>query len=197
MKQCAITFDDGPNGDYTLQILDILAQHSIKATFFFPGKNIERLPDIAIKARDLGHIIGNHTYSHPHLNSLSKEEIILEIERSEDIFNNVLGIKPIYFRPPYGEYNIVSEDIIKNKGYKLILWDMDCYSRDWQNPTPKSITDISTKNTRDGSIILLHDGRNIKADENRKNTVEALPDIITTLKNKGFDIVSLDKLCKE
>ena len=197
MKQCAITFDDGPNGDYTLQILDILAQHSIKATFFFPGKNIERLPDIAVKVRDSGHAIGNHTYSHPHLNSLTKEEIILEIEKSEEIFKSILDIKPSYFRPPYGEYNIVSEDIIKNRGYELILWDMDCYPRDWQNPTSETITDISTKKAKDGSIILLHDGRNIKADANRKNTVEALPHMITILRNKGFDIVSLDQLCKE
>ena len=197
MKQCAITFDDGPNGEYTLQILDILAQHSIKATFFFPGKNIKRLPDIAMKVRDSCHAMGSHTYSHPHLNSLTEEEIILEIEKSEDIFKSILGIKPIYFRPPYGEYNTASEDIIKNRGYELILWDMDCCSRDWQNPTPETIIDISTKNIKDGSIILLHDGRNIKADENRKNTVEALPQIITRLRNKGFDIVSLDQLCKE
>jgi len=196
-KQTALTFDDGPNGEYTLQILDILKAHNVKAAFFFPGKNIERFPEIAVGARDQGHIIGNHTYNHPHLNLLTADQVLSQIEKSEKIFKKHLDLKPRYFRPPYGEYNRTAEKIIKEKGYKLVLWDMECYSMDWLNPEARTIVEISTAKAKDGSIILLHDGRNTTSNEPRHNTVEALKMIIPVLKKKGFDIVTLDKICKD
>jgi len=196
-KQAALTFDDGPNGEYTLQILGILKAHNVKATFFFPAKNIERLPEVALATKTQGHIIGSHTYDHPHLNRLSKEEILLQIEKSEKVFKEILNIQPRYFRPPYGEYNKIVENIIAQKGYKLVLWDMDCYSMDWLDHAPEIIADISTAKAKDGSIILLHDGRNIKENVPRHNTIEALKQIIPVLKQKGFDIVTLDKICKD
>ena len=197
IKRCALTFDDGPNGEYTLRILEILKAHNVKAAFFFPGKNIERLPEIALMAKDQGHIIGNHTYDHPHLNTLTVDQILFQIEKSEKVFKEHLDLKPRYFRPPYGEYNRTAERIIKEKGYNLVLWDMDCYSMDWLNPEAKTIAGISTAKAKDGSIILLHDGRNTISDEPRHNTVKALKMIIPTLKKKGFDIVTLDKICKD
>ena len=197
IKKAALSFDDGPNGECTLRILEILKSHNVKAAFFCPGKNIERFPEIALMAKDQGHIIGNHTYDHPHLNLLTVDQILSQIEKSEKIFKESLDLKPRYFRPPYGEYNEAVEKIIEEKGYKLVLWDMDCYSMDWLNPEAKVIADISTAKAKDGSIILLHDGRNITSDEPRHNTVEALKMIIPALKEKGFDIVTLDKICKD
>ena len=196
-KQAALTFDDGPNGEYTLQILDILKAYNVKAAFFFLAKNIERLPKVAIAAKTQGHIIGNHTYDHPHLNLLTADQILSQIEKSEKIFEEVLDVRPQYFRPPYGEYNETVEKIIKEKGYKLVLWDMECYSMDWLDHAPEIIADISTAKAKDGSIILLHDGRNIKENVPRHNTIEALKQIIPVLKQKGFDIVTLDKICKD
>ncbi len=133
-KKVCFTFDDGPNGEYTLQILDILERYKKKALFFFPAKNVERQPDIALSVQAQGHLIGNHTYDHPHLNTLNKEDVLSQIERSEEIFLSVLGIKPEYFRPPYGEYNQTVEYVIKEKGYQLVLWDMACYAMDWESP---------------------------------------------------------------
>ena len=196
-KRAVLTFDDGPNGEYTLQILDILEKHSKKALFFFLAKNIERQPNIALKVKKQGHLIGNHTYDHPHLNILTQDQVLSQIEKSEEVFKSILGITPKYFRPPYGEYNKCVEDIITKKGYELILWDMACYSMDWNNPPVQAIVDITINRVQDGSIILLHDGRNTKIGEPRQNTVNALKDIMPLLKEKGFEIVTLDMLCKE
>jgi peptidoglycan-N-acetylglucosamine deacetylase len=196
-KQAALTFDDGPNGEYTLQILEILRAHNTKAAFFFPAKNIERQQETALAVKTQGHIIGNHTYDHPHLNLLTADEVLSQIEKSEKVFREVLDLKPRYFRPPYGEYNETVEKIIKQKGYKLVLWDMDCYSMDWLNQASERIADISTAKVKNGSIILLHDGRGIKENVPRQNTVEALKRIIPALKQKGFEITALDKICKD
>ena len=196
-RQAALTFDDGPNGEYTLQILEILKTHNVKAAFFFPAKNIERQPEIALMVKRHGHIIGNHTYDHPHLNLLTEDEILYQTEKAEKVFKEILGLKPRYFRPPYGEYNKIVQRIFTERGYKLVLWDMECYSMDWLEQPPEKIAEISTAKARDGSIILLHDGRNVKENVPRNNTIEALKRIIPALKQKGFDIVTLDQICRD
>lgn len=197
MKRVALTFDDGPNGRHTLDILKILKDNNVKACFFLLAKNVERSPEIARSIREEGHLIGSHTYDHPHLNTLKPKEVLRQIEKAEPVFKRVLSIKPELFRPPYGEYNKAVEKIINDKGYRLVLWDMDCYSMDWRNPPPELIIDVATSKAKDGSIILLHDGHNIMVDEPRTNTTEALPEIIRVFKEKGFDIVRLDELWKE
>ena len=196
VKKACLTFDDGPNGEYTLQILDILEKHKKKALFFFPAMNVERQPDIALSVQTQGHLIGNHTYDHPHLNTLTKEQVLWQIERSEEIFQSILGIIPKYFRPPYGEYNQIVEDIIREKGYQLILWDMSCHSMDWKNPPVQAIVDIIIERASDGSIILLHDGRNTRIGEPRHNTISALKEIMPLLGERGLEIVPIDRLCK-
>jgi len=197
MNRVALTFDDGPNGRYTLDILNILEHNNTKACFFLLAKNVERSPEIALRIKEEGHLIGNHTYNHPHLNTLNSQEILWQIEETEAVFNRILNIKPQFFRPPYGEYNETVERIIQKKGYRLVLWDMDCCSMDWRNPVPELITEVATSNAEDGSIILLHDGRNIRMGEPRENTVAALPEIIRIFKEKNFDILRLDELWKE
>jgi len=194
MKRVAITFDDGPNGEYTLQILQILKDHHIKATFFFPGKNLERQPDIAKKALEGGNLIGNHTYGHPHLNELKPYEISWQIGKSEEIFREVLGIRPAFFRAPYGELDQAAEEILKVRSYNIVDWDRECYSRDWRDISAQEIADITTARAKDGSILLLHDGRNVRESEPRDNVVEALPMVISILQGKGFEIVRLDEL---
>lgn len=194
----ALTFDDGPNGEYSLQILDILkARNGIKAAFFFLGKNVEREPEIALRAKQDGHEIANHSYSHPHLNRLSIEETVSDIERAEMVFKELLDIKPRFFRPPYGEYNPAIERFITAKGYRLVLWDMECYSMDWMGHSARRIADLSTQKVDDGSTILLHDGRNTRENPPRHNTVKALGMIIDILEDKGFEIAPLESICKD
>ncbi|MFC1807078.1 polysaccharide deacetylase family protein [Candidatus Omnitrophota bacterium] len=191
-KRVAITFDDGPNGEYTLKIVDILAKYRLKATFFLLGANVLKFPKIARKIAKKGHIIGNHTYSHKHLKRLSSRAVLRQIERSEEVFKEVLGIRPKYLRPPYGEYTKRIEKIVRRKGHKLINWDVD--AKDWKNPSSKVIAERILSKVADGSIILLHDGANIRIGESRRNTVNALPLIVRGLRQKGFKIVSLDEI---
>lgn len=190
----ALTFDDGPNASYTTQILDTLKRYRIKAVFFLLGKNVEYYPSIARRIKKEGHLIGNHSYSHSHLTRLSKKKVLWQIERAERAYKEVLGVRPQFFRPPYGEYNKTQEELIKAKGYALIGWG-PC-AQDWKNPNAAVIARRIISQTRNSSIILLHDGANIRHNESRLNTVHALPIIIEGLKKRGFGLVRLDRICQ-
>lgn len=192
MKKAALTFDDGPNSRYTLQILDTLKKYRIKACFFLLGENVEYYPQIAKRIKREGHMIGNHTYSHRHLNRLKPENILWQIERAEEAYKKILALRPKFFRPPYGEAGRKVKDLARKKGYKLIAWDR-C-ANDWENPPAKIITERIVSQARDRSIILLHDGANIGHGRSRRNTALALPRIIAALKKKGFRFVRLDRL---
>ena len=193
MKRTALTFDDGPNGRYTLKILEILKEYDIKACFFLIGENVEYYPHIAVRIKKQGHLIGNHTYSHKHLKEFSSEDILWQIEKAEAVFKRMLGIKPEYMRLPYGECDKAAKKIVKDKGYKLIEWKPRI--EDWK-ALPGRIADDVISKARNGSIITLHDGANIRHGESRINTVKALPEIIKRLQAKGFKIVRLDRLCQ-
>jgi len=188
-----LTFDDGPNGRYTSDILDSLKRHKVKACFFLLGENVEYYPDIAKRIKAEGHLIGNHTYSHRHLSRLGRKSITQQIELCEDAFKKILRLSPKFFRAPYGKYNDTAKRVIRQQGYQLIGWGPA--ADDYKNPSPDTIVNRIVSKTKDGSIILLHDGANCRHGESRRNTVKALPEIIKTLKEKGFRFVRLDKLC--
>lgn len=192
MKKVALTFDDGPHSRYTLRILDILKGHKVKACFFLLGKNVEYYPEIARRIKREGHLIGNHTYSHRHLRRLKPENILRQIEKAEKVYKNILNLKPKFFRPPYGEYNKTVENLARERGYKLVGWEV-C-ANDWESPPPELIAERTTSQVSDGSIVLLHDGANLRHGESRINTVRALPKIIKVLRAKGFKLVRLDRL---
>jgi peptidoglycan/xylan/chitin deacetylase (PgdA/CDA1 family) len=194
MKKVALTFDDGPNGKYTLKALEVLKEHDIRACFFLLGKNVERDPQTALRVKEAGHVIGNHSYNHPHFKDISLTQALQQIERTEEIFRQFLDIKPEYIRAPYGEYSVELEKTLKEKGYTLVGWD--CCAEDWKNPSPTLIVTRITLKAKDNSIILLHDGASIRMGESRIRTVQALPDIIKTLKANDFKIVGLDEIFK-
>lgn len=212
VMRASLTFDDGPNGEYTLETLKILQNHGIKSCFFLLGKNVERLPEIALRVKQEGHLIGNHTYDHKHLADLTQEQILWQIEGTEEIFKKVLDITPKFIRMPYGESNEIVEKITKDKGYALIGWDPRI--EDHKKSSPEEIVDevISKVATsvrgreaaptseeaaptlEEHIIITLHDGANIRIGESRINTVKALPEIIRLLRERGFEFVRLDRL---
>ncbi|KAK9760140.1 chitin deacetylase [Basidiobolus ranarum] len=139
--QWALTFDDGPS-QYTSQLLDILAAANVKATFQMIGSNVIQFPDVVKRAYDEGHQIASHTWSHPHLMSLSNDQIIAEVKTTEDTLFNITGARPAYIRPPYGEADDRVKAIFKAMGYHTLLWNMD--TLDW---------DISEKN-ESANLIL-------------------------------------------
>jgi peptidoglycan/xylan/chitin deacetylase (PgdA/CDA1 family) len=122
--QWALTFDDGPS-NYTSELLDILDKENVKATFCVMGSHVEQYPDILKRAYEAGHQIASHTYSHPHLMSLTNEEIIYEVKATEEAIEKAIGIKPHYIRPPFGEADERVKRLLQTMGYKVLLWNVD------------------------------------------------------------------------
>jgi peptidoglycan/xylan/chitin deacetylase (PgdA/CDA1 family) len=172
-----LTFDDGPNPTYTPQVLAILRKYGVKAVFFEVGQNISYYPSITRNLRYYGMKIGNHTWSHPDLTTLSTYWVTWQLNKME----NALGYRPRCVRPPYGAYNSRIATIIANRGQRLILWTVD--PRDWSRPGTWTIVNRVMANVRDGSRILLHDGGG-----NRSQTVAALNILVPKLRARGFGL---------
>ena len=190
LKQVALTFDDGPDVCYTPQILDILMQNNVKATFFIVGLNAQSHPEMIRRIVSEGHAIGNHTWDHPILSKLSAARVKEEVQKTEQLLYNITGFKTAMFRPPYGEANpqLISE--ISSLGYKIIDWSVD--TRDWDKTPVSKIMDNVSNEIYPGGIILQHcsGGKS----EHLSNTVKALPQIISLLKSQGYNFVMVQDL---
>ncbi|WP_156807442.1 polysaccharide deacetylase family protein [Effusibacillus pohliae] len=189
-KQVALTFDDGPDLRFTPQILDILKQNGVKATFFIVGTRAQAHPEMVRRIVAEGHAIGNHTWDHPKLTKLTPQQIRDEVVRTDQLLDSIVGYYPALFRPPYG---LTNPDIVREigaMGYKIIDWSVD--TRDWAGtPVPQMMDYVRTE-LRPGAIILEHcaGGRS----EDLSNTVSALPQIIDTLKAQGYTFVTVPQL---
>ena len=145
-KEIALTFDDGPHPKETAKILGILKKYNAKATFFVVGKHVKWYPDSVIRASKEGHEIGNHTFTHPDISTLSNEQLKTEIKNCEDIIIEKTGKKPVLFRPPFGNYNErCLKELSQDLGYTVILWS-GVDAKDWRNPPASQIADKIIKN---------------------------------------------------
>ena len=186
-KKIALTFDDGPHPRYTKQILDILSEYGITATFFVVGVNVKNYPDNLRQIAESGCEIGNHTYSHQRIDKLDDTTIENEIRQCEEIIFNTCGKRPSVFRPPQGFVPSNFSQISKKMGYSLVLWDVD--TMDWALNPSKSICTTVISNLRGGDIILMHDyvsGGN--------TTCEALRMFIPRLLERGYAFVTVSEL---
>jgi peptidoglycan-N-acetylglucosamine deacetylase len=183
----ALTFDDGPSSPYTGQILDLLRERGVTATFFLCGKNVERHPEIARRIVAEGHTIGNHTYSHPFPYFRRRSFIATEIDRAQDVIERVTGHRPKIFRPPFGARWPGMHEVLRERNLPLINWSDTGY--DWREGV--DVASETLKHLRPGSIILLHDGREVyppnQVDQSR--TVSALPTIIDSVRQAGLSFV--------
>ncbi len=186
-KVVALTFDDGPDPRFTPKILDILKKENVKATFFMIGSRVDKNPRLARRVANEGHLIGNHTYTHPDLKLDKRDKIIQELKKCQDAIYRVTGQEPHYFRPPKGLFDDTSTAVVRDAGYKIVLWDV-CVEHK-ASPTPEREAKRVLLLVRPGYIILAHDGR-----LNRKKTVKAIPLIIKGLKEKGYGFVTVDEL---
>jgi peptidoglycan/xylan/chitin deacetylase (PgdA/CDA1 family) len=181
-KQVSLTFDDGPSLRTTPRVLDILKKYKIPATFFVLGQRAQAHPQLIRRLIKEGHVVANHSYSHPQMTKLDSHAQIREIQKTHDAIAP-LSTEPIkWFRPPYGSYNKKIEQLVAQKGMTVVLWNVD--PQDWQRK--KSSTDIChsvVDQVRPGSIILLHDIH--------ERTVNALEKMIQSLLNKGYTFVPL------
>lgn len=184
-KVVALTFDDGPVSTTTPEILTILKEKKIKATFFVVGEQVKRFPKIVSQEIAEGHEVGNHTYSHPRLVNLRESVIEEELKRTE---NEILKVapKPTLFRPPGGFNNKKILKIVRDSEYSMILWSIDPV--DWRSPAVGDIVNLVVRDVKPGSIILLHDGKY------PSTTPEALWFIIDSLESRGYEFVTVSEL---
>ena len=184
-KRISLTFDDGPAEQFTEQVLEILRQNHVPATFFVCGKNVEEHPDLLRRIVAEGHEVGNHTYSHLYICFKSRRRIAAEIDRTQAIIAKVVGFRPNLFRPPYGARWFGLIPILLERGMHLVLWSATGY--DWEKDVP-GITKAVLRALKPGTVILLHDGRETRsaAEIDRSRTVLALPAIIAGARQRGY-----------
>ncbi len=189
-KVVALTFDDGPHETKTEKILEVLDKYNIKATFFIIGQNAKKYPEVLKKTFDAGHDIGNHTYDHKSIYKLSGELVAEEVKKCSDIIESIIGYRPSIFRPPEGFMNDSLAQIVKDHGYKIILWKVDTY--DWKGKSAQDIYHNVTENVKNGDFILMHDYI-----WKRSYTPEALDIIIPFLIKQGFQFCTVSEMIFE
>lgn len=183
-KKVAFSFDASWGAERTEKIIGILKENGIRTTFFLTGFWVEAYPQYVKLIAQEGHEIGNHTLTHPHLNNLTMEEISTELERVEQMIEQVSGQKTTLFRPPFGEYSNKVVEAASALGYRSVQWSID--SLDWKNLTTEEIIERVTSRAHCGAIILFHN--------NGLYTAEALPGIIAFYREQGYTIVPLSEL---
>lgn len=185
-KQVALSFDAAWGNDQTKELLEILKKHNVQTTFFMTGGWVEKYPEDVKAIYEAGHDLGNHSQNHKNMSQLSNEEKTEEIMSVHRKVKELTGVTMNLFRAPYGDYD---DDVIldaKKNGYYTIQWDVD--SLDWKDYGADAIRRqiLDNKELKNGSIILCHNGA--------KYTAEALDDLITGLKSKGYEIVPVSAL---
>jgi len=195
-KKLAISFDDGPDPQWTPKILDILKEKHVHATFFVIGVEASEWPGLLKREYAEGNSIGNHTYTHPNFEEISQTQLRWELNLTQRLIGSILGVKSILFRPPYGidhqpEYaeEVAQLPFAQDMGYLIVGQKIDPH--DWQQPgvPAKEIVDSVLRQADEGNIILLHDGGG-----DRSQTVIALPQIIDDLRARGYEFVSVPNL---
>jgi peptidoglycan/xylan/chitin deacetylase (PgdA/CDA1 family) len=181
----AMTFDDGPSAKLTPKLLDLLAAHHIKATFFLIGENAAENPEIVAREAREGHEVANHSWSHPNLARMSEDGVRSQLRKTDDAIKSAMGKSPTLMRPPYGSITAREKRWINQEfGYKVVLWDVD--PLDWRRPGPAAVCNRIVRNTRAGSIILAHDIH--------PGTIDAMPCVLKKLEEKGFKFVTVSDL---
>ncbi|QDQ03507.1 polysaccharide deacetylase family protein [Lysinibacillus fusiformis] len=180
-KRVALTFDDGPDTRVTPQILAMLKKYDVKATFFMVGKNVSRNPATVEKVYEDGHEIGNHTWNHPKLTSLTKVNVKQEVDRTSNAIYAAIGQYPTVFRPPYGA---TSEQVRSVMSMPSILWSVD--TLDWKHRNADKILTYVKASVKDGSIILMHDIH--------QSTANGLENVILYLQQQGYELVTVSEI---
>jgi peptidoglycan/xylan/chitin deacetylase (PgdA/CDA1 family) len=189
----ALTFDDGPS-PFTEHVLDILAAHNLRATFFMIGRHVELFPQTAKRIVAEGHEIGNHSYSHPIYLYRSPRETRQQLTRAQAIIAATTGVSPKLARPPCGVRTPAYFQATRELGLRTVQWDVTGF--DWKRRSGERIARAVVRKARAGSIILLHDGDS-EGKQDRLQTVAALPLIIEGIRARGLRIVSLTHLLGE
>lgn len=193
----ALTFDDGPSPLYTPQILDVLAAAGVKATFFVVGEHVRAYPDVARRIVAEGHDMGNHTATHRDLVPASRLTVEDQLDACDVAIEEVIGARPLLFRPPRGIYGNRIRLLALSRGYRTILWSVS--SIDWRGKSAQAIARRVHRCVRPGAIILFHDSGALIRREgaSRQNTVDALPHVIHHLREeRGYEIIPVSEMLR-
>ena len=188
--EVAITFDDGPNPPYTLQISAILDQYGVKGTFFTVGKALDARPDVSKALLDDGQLLSNHSYTHDAFHWLDPG--YAELGQTQDAFKRTLGVCPGLYRPPHGSHTPFMAKEVSDHGMKMVTWDVS--AADWATSDGNLVARRVLDKVQPGSIILLHDGIDGNIGADRSVILTALPLILDGLRARGLKPVTLDKL---
>ena len=183
-NKVALTMNCAWNADDIDEILEILEKNNVKITFFMVGDWIEKYPEAVKKIYDAGHEIGTHSDTHPHVNNLSYEENIEEIENSNDKIEKITGNRTNLYRTPYGEYNQTVIKAAQDKGYYTIQWSLD--TLDYTGLTGEEMWNRIKDKMDSGDIILMHNGT--------KHTADSLDKILKNIKEKNLQVVKISDL---
>ena len=180
----ALTFDDGPHPVYTPRLLDGLKARGVHASFFMVGENAAANPELVERIYEEGHLIGNHTYSHQQLTTLSEEAATQELTKTQEVLEQITGEWPLYVRPPFGSWNRELEGEVS---MLPVLWSVD--SLDWTTTNTAEIVRRVVTQVKEDDIILMHDYY--------ASSVEAALQVVDQLQTAGFTFVTADELIVE
>ncbi|MFB2120597.1 MULTISPECIES: polysaccharide deacetylase family protein [Parapedobacter] len=185
-RQVALTFDDGPHPVYTPQVLELLDRYNVKATFFCIGKNVRKHPDVVQRIHDTGHAVGNHSYSHARsIDFNGKTNWLEELQQTDTAIGQVIGLRPIFFRPPYGVTTPHLAQAIRMSGHRVIGWRVRPYDT-LESRSPAQIVRMILEKVKPGAIILLHDTHG--------RIVPILEQLLPQLHQHGYHLVTVSQL---
>ncbi len=188
----ALTFDDGPNPAATPPLLDLLDRHRVKATFFLIGAWIREAPSLANEVAARGHVVGNHTDTHPSLALRSGQRINDELDRCDDAIESATAQKPRWMRPPFGFRSPLLDGIVRRRcGAGVVMWSTSAH--DWKPQSAEPVIE-RLRRVRGGDIVLLHDGDHRMMNSDRRHTVSALEYWLPRWKDSGIRFVTLDEM---
>jgi peptidoglycan-N-acetylglucosamine deacetylase len=191
-KLLALTYDDGPNDPYTLRLLEVLAKHEVKATFFLMGKYVRLRPDIVRDIQQAGHVIGNHTFTHPNLIYRSGDQTREELLQCRQAINDAVGEHSNLFRPPFGGRRPVTLRVVRELGLVPVMWNVTGF--DWQATSVEYIEEKVTSKVCGGNVILLHDGSHRAFGWDRSRSVVATDRLIARYKAEGYKFVTVPQM---
>jgi len=191
-KKLALTYDDGPNDPHTLRLLEILARHEVRATFFLIGRYVQQRPDIVRELAKAGHAIGNHTFNHPNLIFASARQTRLEIQQCQQALADAVGENSRLFRPPFGGRRPGTLQLVRDMGLEPVMWSVAGY--DWRGKPADYIEMKVARQVRGGSVVLLHDGRHDSFGADRSQTLIATDQLIARYLAEGYEFVTIPEM---
>ena len=191
-NQIALTYDDGPNDPHTLRLLEVFARHNVRATFFLIGKYVRQRPGLAREIVAAGHVVGNHTFTHPLLIFKRASEIRRELADCRSALQDAIGDHSRLFRPPFGGRRPAVLRIARDLGLVPVMWNVTGY--DWNAPPAEVIERKVSQRIRGGDVILLHDGGHAAMGADRAQTVIATDRLIAKHKSDGYEFVTISQM---